>query len=250
MRMPLFETGRAKTPLRQWDRPLSFSLFETREALGRPRLPAGMPRTESGTYRVYESDHGDDEWLLVETGGEEPIYVRAEGYDDPLQSAVDDLEPGYLVAATLDWGDDDGPAFADLAVETRTLFEFVDGTPDIFDQAERTFEEARREHTPVASNVTYDTDGQANGVVYTVAKQRGEQDVFEGFRTGRMTLEPMIDKLGDGDAEPPYEVFVIRPEREPFVVVYLTLEKGGLLPNTLRDEYDCPRPETERREDA
>ena len=95
---------------------------------------------------------------------------------------------------------------------------------------------------PIASNVTYDTDGEPNGALYTVAKQQDETDVFADLSTGRMTLEPMIDKLADGDEAPPYEVFVIRPERAPFVVVFLTLQKGGLLANTIREEYDCPRP--------
>lgn len=200
-----------------------------------------MTRTESGRYRVFEHDE-EGAVRLVERGTEDPVTVRADGYDDPLQSTVDALHPGYLVTATLDWTDDDGPAFTDLAVETETLFTFVGNTPDIFDQAERTFQQGSREREPVASDVTYGTDGEANGVVYTVAKQRGERDVFEAFRAGRMTLEPMLDKLGDGGAEPPYEVFVIQPATHPFVALYFTLEKGGLLADTLRDEYDCPRP--------
>ena len=200
-----------------------------------------MTRTESGTYRVFESDRGES-IRLVERGTEEPITVRADGYDDSLQSTVDGLRPGYLVAATLDWAGDDGPVFADLSVERTTLFVFVDGTPDIFDQAERTFQQRTRDREPIASDVTHGTDSEANGVVYTVAKQRGERDVFDSFRTGRMTIEPMLDKLEDGGAEPPYEVFVIRPETHPFVALYFTLQKDGLLANTLRDEYDCPRP--------
>lgn len=201
-----------------------------------------MAATESGTYRVFESDRGDSELLLVERDAEEPTYVRADGYDEPLASTVAELRPGYLVDATLDWGTDGPPAFADLEIRTRTLFAFVDGTPDIFEHARETFEEGKREHMPIGSNVTYGTDGEANGVIYTVAKQRGEQDVFADLSTGRMTMEPMIEKLRDGDAAPPYEVFVIRPADEPFVVVYLALEKGGLLADTIRDEYDCPRP--------
>jgi hypothetical protein len=200
-----------------------------------------MAATESGTYRVFESDRGDEEWLLVEKGTEEPIYVQAAGYEGPLAETVADLEPGYLVDATLEWPPDGDPRFADIEIQTRTLFEFIDGVPDIFEQAETTFEEGKHEHMPIASNVTYSTDGEANGVIYTFAKQEGEKNIFEEFRDGRMTLEPMIDRLGEGGEEPPYEVFVIRPEDTLFHVVYLTLEKDGLLANTVRDEYDCPR---------
>lgn len=194
--------------------------------------------TESGTYRVFPSDReadGDgDEWLFVATDGGDPVYVgEGEGVDASL-------EPGHLVEATLDWTGADGPAVVDCTVTTRTRFTFVDGTADIFDHAKTTFRTGHSQGEPVASNVTYDTDGRPNGVVYTVAKQDGSQDVFEGFRTGRMTLEPMLAQLGDGDAEPPYDVFVIRPETEPFVVVYFTLRKDGLLADTIRDEYVHP----------
>ena len=206
-----------------------------------------MAATESGTYRVFESDREregsdvGDEWLLVKKGEQEPTYVQASGYYEPLQSTVQELEPGYLVEATLAWSGEGDPSFAELSIETRTLVEFVDGVPDIFEQAKETFEQGKREHMPIYSNVTYDTDGGANGVLYTFAKQNGEKDIFTEFQDGRMTLEPMIDKLGDGDEEPPFEVFVIRPEETKFLVVYLTLEKDGLLANTIRDEYDCPR---------
>ncbi|WP_136716499.1 DUF6663 family protein [Halorientalis salina] len=204
-----------------------------------------MAATESGTYRVFESDRGGEgeELLLVEKGDEEPIYVQRSGYYEPLQSTVQELEPGYLVDATLAWSGEGDPSFAELDIETRTLFEFVDGVPDIFEQAKETFEQGKREGMPIYSNVTYGTDSEANGVIYTFAKQGDEKDIFAEFKDGRMTLEPMIDKLGDGDEEPPFEVFVIRPESTQFLVVYLTLEKDGLLANTIRDEYDCPRPE-------
>jgi hypothetical protein len=37
-------------------------------------------------------------------------------------------------------------------------------------------------------------------------------------------------------------VFVVRPVEERFVVVYLAIEAGGLLADTVREEFDCPRP--------
>ncbi|MFB6179842.1 MAG: DUF6663 family protein [Halorientalis sp.] len=202
-----------------------------------------MAATESGTYRVFESDRGGEELLLVEKGHEEPIYVQASGYYEPLQSTVQELQAGYLVSATLAWSGEGDPSFAELEIETRTLFAFVDDISDIFEQAKETFEQGKREQMPIYSNVTYGTDGQPNGVLYTFAKQTDEKDIFAEFQTGRMTLEPMIDKLSEGGEDPPYEVFVIRPESTMFLVVYLTLEKGGLLADTIRDEYDCPRPE-------
>lgn len=200
-----------------------------------------MATTETGTYRVFEGDRDAEEWLLVDRETEEPVYVAATGYDESLQARVEALEPGNLVTAELDWTDPDGPQFSDLTVESRTLFAFVDGTSDIFEQAQETFEQGRREQMPIASETTYDNDGQENGALYTIAKQQDERNVFADLATGRMTLEPMIAKLREGGADPPYEVFVIRPTTAPFVVVFLTLERGGLLANTIREEYDCPR---------
>jgi len=200
-----------------------------------------MAATETGTYRVYGSDRAAGGLVFVERDGGDPVEVRTGGYPVPLGSTVDALRPGYLVEATLDWGESPA-AITDLEIRSRTLLAVADGVPDIFEKAEDTFREARMEGMPVFSTVTYDTDGDPNGALYTVAKQPGERDLFAEFRDGRSTLEPMIDKLSEGGAEPPYEIFLIRPEPTPFFVVYLAIEKDGLLANTLRDEYGPPRP--------
>jgi len=200
-----------------------------------------MAATESGTYRVLPGPGGAEERTLLEVGTEEPIRVRADGYEDPLQATVDDLDPGNLVDATVEWPAEGTPGFAAVTVESETLFEFVDDADHVFERAERTFERGKRERSAIASTVTYGTDGDPNGALYTVAKQGGETDLFEEFRDGRKTLEPLIEKLADGGADPPHEVFVIRPLEEPFVVVFLAIDRGGLLADTIRDEYDCPR---------
>ena len=214
-----------------------------RDGLGLDRLPPAMPATESGTYRVLPGspETGTGDLTLLERGTEEPIFVRADGYDDDLQATVDDLGPGNLIAATVEWPAEGRPVLTEVTVETETVFEFVDDADHVFEQAERTFEQGLREQTPIAANTTYSTDGEPNGALYTFAKQDGEKDIFAELRDGRMTLEPMIDRLGDGDAEPPYEVFVIRPVEARFVIVFLTVEPESLLPNTIRDEYDRPR---------
>lgn len=199
-----------------------------------------MPATESGTYRVLPGTRGDEELTLLERGTEEPIYVRADGYDDALQATVDDLRPGNLIAATVEWPAEGTPALTEVTVETETVFEFVDDADHVFEQAEQTFQQGVREQMPISANTTYSTDGDPNGALYTFAKQDGEKDIFAELRDGRMTLEPMLDRLGDGDAHPPYEVFVIRPVEARFIIVFLTVDPGGLLPNTIRDEYDLP----------
>ncbi|PSP86245.1 hypothetical protein BRC83_00835 [Halobacteriales archaeon QS_1_68_17] len=203
-----------------------------------------MRPTTSGVYRAFESprDRGD-EWLLVDGEGD-PTYVAASGYGDSLAATVAGLRPGYRVAATIEWQDDEA-RFADLAVESPTLFAFVDGTPDIFEAARETFRAGVRENVGVNSRVTRDTDGDPNGVLYTFAEQSGARDVFAEMRDGRTPLEPLVEKAIEGGRDPPFEVFVLRPagDGDPFVVVYLAFEKGGLLADTVRDEYGCPRPD-------
>jgi hypothetical protein len=200
-----------------------------------------MTATESGTYRVYGSDRGDGELSLVEQGTEQPTYVRADGYDEPLASAVADLRPGYLVDATLDWSQE--PAtITDLTVRSRTLLYVADDTPDIFERAEEAFRQARTEEMAIYPTATHGTDGDANGVLYVVAKQSGERDLFAEFCDGRKTIEPMLGKIEAGGIDPPYEVFCIRPANEPFFVIYIALDAGGLLAGTLHDEYDPEQP--------
>ncbi|WP_336000679.1 DUF6663 family protein [Halorientalis halophila] len=200
-----------------------------------------MTATESGTYRVYGIDDGEGRLRLVERGTEEPTVVRADGYDEPLAGAIADLRPGHLVDATLDWGTEP-PTLTDLTVRTETLLFAADGTPDIFERAQDTFEQARIEEMPIYPTTTHDTDGEPNGVLYTVAKQAGERDLFAEFCDGRKTIEPMLGKLQEGGADPPYEVFCLRPATEPFFVIYIALDAGGLLAETLHDEYDPAPP--------
>jgi hypothetical protein len=196
-----------------------------------------QPKTD-GTFRVLDGTRGDDEWLLLDVDTVDPTYLPKAGHGD-AQSVVDDLEPGYRVDATIAW-DGETPRAVDVDVRDRTLLEFVDGADTVFDAARETWRDARADGAGMNSDVTYNTDGEANGVVYTFAEQGGERDLFTEFRDGIRPLEPLIDRLAEGE-DPPFEVFVIRPTAEPFVIVYLTIENGGLLADTVRDTYDCPR---------
>jgi hypothetical protein len=87
------------------------------------------------------------------------------------------------------------------------------------------------------SRVTYNTDNEANGVLYTFAEQAGSRDLFSEFRDGLKPLEPLIARAAQPEeVDPPFSVFVIDPE-EPFVVVYIVLDPDGLLDETVRDTY-------------
>jgi hypothetical protein len=235
-----------------------------------------MEPTTSGRFRLFESPRDEDERLLVEVSSCEPTYVdvgphlaataRAEAGDDAsehdgteerarergaatsprdatdLDRLVSGLRPGYVVDATLAWRD--GVArFTDVSLVERTLVSVVADVEGLFDAARETCQAARDAGEPMESRVTRDTDGEPNGVVYVFADGDGAGDTFEEFRRGAIPIEPLVQRVADGrDDDNDREVFVMRPVDEPFVVVYLTFEKGGLLANTVRDTYDCPRP--------
>ncbi|WP_338727229.1 DUF6663 family protein [Haladaptatus sp. DJG-WS-42] len=191
-----------------------------------------MQVTTNGTFRVLESTREERELLLLDVDSYDPTYVT-------VDATVADLKPGYTIEATVEW-EDGTPRVTDVSVLTETLFEFVDGATNIFEAAQDTWQEGESMGEGMNSTVTYSTDNEPNGVVYTFAKQAGERDIFSEFRDGITPLEPLVERLEQQTA-PPYEVFVLNPEVEQFVIVYLCLDKGGMLADTVRDTYDCPR---------
>lgn len=197
-----------------------------------------MRPTTAGTFRVLASPREADELLFVDVTEYEPTYVPRSGHGD-LDDAVADLRPGFLVGATLEWDDGD-PLVVDLDVRKRTLFEFVDGATGIFEAATETWQRAVAEGEAMNSRVTRDTDGEANGVLYVFAEQSGARDLFDEFRSGVRPLEPLLERVNERDDEN-REVFVMRPADEPFVLAYIVLRREGLLADTMRDTYDCPR---------
>lgn len=199
-----------------------------------------MEATTSGEFRVLGDPRQGSSVTLLD-GEYEPTEVETGGYDGALAERVAGLRPGYVVSATLAWAD--GSArFADVSVETPTLFAFREGVSGLFEAALDTMAEARREGLGVNSRVTYDADRRPNGAVYAFAEQPGERDVFAEFRSGARPLDPLLEQADEG-ADGPREVFVFRPAGHEFVLVYVVLEKRSLLADTVRDTYDCPRPD-------
>jgi hypothetical protein len=191
----------------------------------------------SGVYRVLSSPRDREELLLLDVSSTDPTYVPSGGYERPFQERVDDLEAGNRIEATIEWDSEGSPRLGEFEVLTRTRIELIDGATGIFEAARETAQQAAIEGEAMNSRVTKSTDNEDNGVVYTFAKQTGERDLYEEFQEGITPLEPLIARLGEGGADPPYDVFVIRPADESFVIVYLALERDGLLAQTVRDTY-------------
>jgi hypothetical protein len=196
-----------------------------------------MSATTSGVYRVLPSPRDGGELLLLDVSGTDPIYVPTTGCEDSLAKRVDGIEPGNRIEATIEWDSEGSPRLGEFEVLTNTRIEFIDGATGIFEAARETAEEAFTEDAAMNSRVTKSTDGEENGVCYTFAKQSGERDLYEEFREGITPLEPLIDRIEEGGVEPPYDVFVLRPADETFLVVYIALERDGLLARTVRDTY-------------
>lgn len=191
-----------------------------------------------GPYRVLESTRDRAEWLFIDPAGD-PTYVPHEGHGDHTER-VRGLRPGYRVDAEFDWTGDD-PVVESLDVLERSLFAFVADADPVFEAAQSCWETARREGQAMNSRVTYTTDGDPAGVVYTFADQPGQRDLFAEFRDGVKPLDPLLDRLAQGEV-PPFETFVLDPD-DPYVVVYIVVEKGGMVADTVRDTYDLSRPD-------
>jgi len=189
--------------------------------------------TDDGRYRVLAvPEAGTARLLDLETY--EPIVTAAEGHDAP----VEDLRPGYLVDAALDWSAPD-PTVASLSVRRPTLYAFADGIEPVFDVARDAWDEARAAGDSMNSRVTRNTDSEVNGVLYVFAE---DGTAFESFRDGRRPLEPLVEKVNDGEGPAPREVFALRPVGGEFVIVTIALRKGGQFAETLRETYDRPTP--------
>ncbi len=181
---------------------------------------------DQGRFRVYPG-RNDDEWLLLEAESAAPTYV-------PHEELATEIEPGTLLEATIDW-DGEGPSLADSRVLETTRFHFHRTNEPVFQAAQSCFEAARRTGEPMNAHVTQDTDGRPNGVVYTFAKQSGQQDLFAEFRDGKKPLEPLLSRTADS-ASPPFDVWVLEPQ-EPFVAVTIVFDQSGVFADTMADTY-------------
>lgn len=180
-----------------------------------------------GTFRVFPG-RDRSEWLFLEVETADPTYVP--------RSAIPDVRVGNRIDATLRW-DGETPGVVDYAVVEPTRVRFRRTNEPIFRAARECFDEARSDGEGMNSRVTFDTDRQPNGVVYTFADQPGRRDLFDEFRDGTTSLEPLIDRAARSEtADPPFSVWVLDPV-EPFVAVYIVLDPDGLLQETMLDTY-------------
>jgi len=186
-----------------------------------------VPPITDGPFRVLPG-RTDDEWLLLEAKSADPTYID--------RAALPDVAVGNRVDADLSFEDGE-PVIESPVVESETTFRFVRTDEPVFEAAQNCFEAARAEGEAMNSRVTYSTDNEPNGVVYTFAEQPGSRDLFEEFRDGGKPLEPLVDRAAHPeDADPPFSVWVLDPEAS-FVLVYIVLDPDGILEETMRDAY-------------
>ena len=204
-----------------------------------------MTPTTEGRFRVLDSPRSREtsrereEWLLLDVDTFDPTYVPLSGHGN-LDDRVAGLRPGYLIEATIQWAD--VPTIVSLELRKRSLFTFVEDVTGLFEAARETWADARTAGDAMNARLTRNTDGEPNCALYVFADHPGAGDRFAEFADGERPLEPLLERVNerrDGDRE----VFVLGPKNERFVVVYIALRKGGLLADTIRETYDCPRPE-------
>lgn len=185
------------------------------------------------TYRVLQSSRDDDEFLLLDTETADPVYVVTTGYEDEVTRSITAIEPGNKVRAAFDWSGD-RPRFTAVEVVSETTIAFAPDATNIFEAAIECWHNAGA--AAMNSRITRDTDRDVNGVLYVFAKQAGERDLYSEFRDGIKPIDPLLAPI-DGST-PPYEVFVIEPREEPFIIIYIVLEPGELLAQTVRETYE------------
>lgn len=179
---------------------------------------------DTGWYRVLDNRDQPDRTYLVDAETGEVASVAS--------TASATLQPGYLVQGVIDWTTD--PPHVDVAsVGSRTRFSFVRTAEPLFRAARECWAEAEQSGSGMNARVTYGSDAEPNGVVYTFASRA--RDRFAEFADGRRPLDPLLEQIER--IEPPYDVFVIGPHEEPFVVVCIALERDGLLAETVRETY-------------
>jgi hypothetical protein len=209
------------------------------------------PTTE-GRYRVYPGPEPDT-WRLRDVDDGEPLVASAGGTE--TVTGTDDADPGTdeaasggaetplhagaLVVATLSWTD--GEATVERAEPvTATRFHFVAGAETVPEIAEDLLADLRRAGEPVVSETTRDTDNRPNGAVYLIAEQGGERDVFAALRRGAMTVEPFVERLQDGGADPPHAAVLVDFATEPAVGVFLAGDRDGRYADALVETFVEP----------
>lgn len=188
----------------------------------------------TGRYRVYPGP--DDDALRLLDRERFEVTTVPTGDDD----TVADLNPGYLIEATLDTSGVE-PHLRDASVVRPTLYDFADGAEPMFEVAEDLWADAQMAGEGMASGVTKNTDNEVNGACYVFAEDAlGGR--FEEFYRGERPLEPLVDRFNQTEGPAPRETFVLRPPDQGFLVVVIAREKGGQFAETVRETYDLPAP--------
>jgi hypothetical protein len=211
-----------------------------------------MEPTTTGRFRVLDRRPDRtillvdlDEALAAVTGDDpdadlQPLAASPPTSDEDLAETVSELKPGYVITATLEWDDSDAE-FVDCQIEDRSWIQYADGVSGLFEVAQETWYDAQMAGDAMNSRTTYSTDNEANGVVYTFAKQTPPRDLFEEFRTGVTPLEPLIQRVeAEREDDDERAVFVMNPVDEEFVLIYIVFRKDGMLASTVRDTYGLP----------
>jgi hypothetical protein len=188
---------------------------------------------DARSYRVLAAPEAG-RLRLLDRETYDAVVTASEGHD----VSVEEVRPGYLVDADLDWSTSE-PTIRSLSVRRPTLYAFADDIEPVFDVAQDAWSEARLAGDSMNSRVTRNTDNEVNGVLYVFAE---DGTTFESFRDGERPLEPLVDRVNEQEGESPREVFVLRPASREFVVVTIALRKGGQFADTLRETYERPRP--------
>jgi hypothetical protein len=200
----------------------------------------------SGRFRVYRVVEAVPQINLQAVASPTLYSVYQSGYADPtLQAAVDDLETGDLVEATIEGDPND-----DAEPWRLTAVDVVGGVDAAFavdvdppDLAREAWSPGRTE--PAYAVVT--EDGDPIGVCGVQPRDPLPNGAFvPNVLTGLVPLEPHFDAVPEvGD--PAVEAVFLDPDPPdassyslPYGVVFLFTRPGTTFAERLRAEYGCP----------
>ncbi|WP_363463659.1 hypothetical protein [Halogeometricum borinquense] len=186
-----------------------------------------MAQIIESRFRVLEFDM-DDVLLSDIADMGQPVHVKKElgEYSEPIQSKIDELEPGNIVEAEVQSESisiqDDYWKFLDLRIIEKTRFHFLedaDDHPPWADQLESHLQETDENSVRTLIH----TDSGPIGYI-TVALDQGDS-FWYGLRQGTNTHEFDLRTLKNW-GDPPYEAIYTRSSDRDRLVFYHFGERG------------------------
>lgn len=200
-----------------------------------------MPEQFESVYRVLGFTHNGKRMALYDIHRDDVAFVNTVGYDEEIDSEVDQVRAGNVVEATVTYEDgNDYWNLSDFSIEhdSRLHFnstdEFAPGPMDKFwgkGGGEMVSAVFRDDET---DEMQYEVQLQKQIVV---DEDGDEYDTFEGLRNGNLLTEPFYNGDGTEYIDAAEAVIVANPESREYIAFYIFPELNDFYED-IQDEFD------------